>query len=369
MNQTYRVFTDGSAIGNPGPGGWGVVVLNGTRRREMSGGYPKTTVSEMELVAAMEALRSLPLGVRIDLHSDSQYLIYGMNCFISKWERDGWRNRRGGQIQHRQLWTELTQLNANRKVRWVWLKGPQRPSRSDPRRRARIPGCPNSVVAGKSRGVARSRKQPIRRRSTDMASIAEANSLFEIDMELDGLLEEIELQIESEGEPSEELVARFQQFCEARGEKVDRIGRFVRMMEAREQFCRSEAARLSDRARSAANRIERTKNMALYYLLSRDLKKIEGQQFTLRAQKNSQDSVRITDVGGDADVLSAGVEARVAGIVWEKARSLLPDELAKILESSIQETRPDNDAIKAAVAQNEVVPGAEVRTRSHLRVA
>ena len=201
-----------------------------------------------------------------------------------------------------------------------------------------------------------------------MASIAEANSLFEIDMELDGLLEEIELQIESEGEPSEELVARFQQFCEARGEKVDRIGRFVRMMEAREQFCRSEAARLSDRARSAANRIERTKNMALYYLLSRDLKKIEGQQFTLRAQKNSQDSVRITD----ESVLPMGyrrVEARVTGALWETVLSLLPEELAKTLEYSIQETRPDNDAIKAAVAQNEVVPGAEVRRGTHLRVA
>ena len=123
MNQTYRVFTDGSAIGNPGPGGWGAVVLKGTWRREMSSGYPRTTVSEMELVAAIEALRSLPLGVRVDLHSDSQYLIYGMNSFISKWERDGWRNRRGCKIQHQQLWTELTLLDAKREVRWVWLKG------------------------------------------------------------------------------------------------------------------------------------------------------------------------------------------------------------------------------------------------------
>jgi ribonuclease HI len=89
----------------------------------MSGGYPRTTVSEMELVAAIEALRSLPLGERIDLHSDSQYLIYGMSSFISKWERDGWRNRRGCQIQNRQLWIELTSLNANRDVRWIWLKG------------------------------------------------------------------------------------------------------------------------------------------------------------------------------------------------------------------------------------------------------
>ena len=69
MNQTYRVFTDGSAIGNPGPGGWGAVVINRTRHREMSGGYPRTTVSEMELVAAIKALRSLPEGVPIDLHS------------------------------------------------------------------------------------------------------------------------------------------------------------------------------------------------------------------------------------------------------------------------------------------------------------
>jgi hypothetical protein len=121
-----------------------------------------------------------------------------------------------------------------------------------------------------------------------MASIAQSNSLFEIDIELDGLLEEIQERVENEGEPSEDLVARFQQFCEAHGEKVDRIGRFVRMMEAREQFCRSEAARLNDRARAAAGKVDRTKNLVLYYLLSRDLKKIEGYQFTLRAQKNSQ---------------------------------------------------------------------------------
>jgi hypothetical protein len=201
-----------------------------------------------------------------------------------------------------------------------------------------------------------------------MASIAEANSLFEIDMELDGLLEEIQEQVESEGEPSEDLVARFQQFCEAHGEKVDRIGRFVRMMEAREQFCRSEAARLNDRARAAAGKVDRTKNLVLYYLLSRDLKKIEGRQFTLRAQKNSQDSVKITDQTAVPKCYYR-IEARVTGVIWETVVSLLPDELAKALESSILEARPDNDAIKAAVAQNEVVPGAEVRRGTHLRVA
>jgi hypothetical protein len=201
-----------------------------------------------------------------------------------------------------------------------------------------------------------------------MASIAEANSLFEIDMELDGLLEEIEGQVESEGQASEDLVARFQQFCEAHGEKVDRIGRFVRIMEAREQYCRSESARLTDRARAVAGKVERTKNMVLYYLLSRDLKKIEGHQFTLRVQKNSQDSVRITDESA-VPKSYCRIDARIDGVLWETILSLLPDELAKTLESSVQETRPDNDAIKAAVAQTEVVPGVEVRRGSHLRVA
>ena len=98
-----------------------------------------------------------------------------------------------------------------------------------------------------------------------MASIAEANSLFEIDVELDGLLGQIEGQVESEGHAAEDLVARFQQFCVAHGEKVDRIGRFVRIMEARELYCRKEATRLSDRARASAGKVDRTKNMVLHY--------------------------------------------------------------------------------------------------------
>src|SRR5271168_4897578 len=178
-----------------------------------------------------------------------------------------------------------------------------------------------------------------------MASIAETSSLLEIDMELDGLLEEIEEQVELEGQASENLVAQFQQFCEAHSEKVDRIGRFVRMMEAREQYCRSESARLTDRARAAAGKVERTKNMVLYYLLSRDLKKIEGYQFTLRAQKNGQDSVRITDEAA-VPKLYCRIDARIDGVVWETVLSLLPDELSKSLESSVQESRPDTDSIK-----------------------
>jgi len=165
-----------------------------------------------------------------------------------------------------------------------------------------------------------------------MACIAETSSLFEIDVELDGLLEEIEGQVESEGQAAESLVARFQQFCEAHGEKVDRIGRFVRIMETREQYCRSEATRLSDRARAAAGKVERTKNMVLYYLLSRDLKKIEGYQFTLRAQKNSQDSVRINDESA-VPKSYCRIDARIDGVIWETVLSLLPDESFAVVSS------------------------------------
>ena len=200
-----------------------------------------------------------------------------------------------------------------------------------------------------------------------MVSIAEVSSLFEIDMELDGLLEEIEGQVESEGQAAEDLVARFQQFCEAHGEKVDRIGRFVRIMEAREQYCRSESARLTDRARAAAGKVERTKNMVLYYLLSRDLKKIEGYQFTLRAQKNGQDSVRITDEAA-LPVVFRKIDARIGGVVWETVLSNLPDELGKMIESTVEESRPDTDTIKAAIQREEEVPGAVLRRGWHLRV-
>jgi hypothetical protein len=200
-----------------------------------------------------------------------------------------------------------------------------------------------------------------------MATIAATNSLFEIDAELDGLLDEIEEQTEREGKPSEEFVARFQHFCSAHGEKVDRIGRFLRRMEAREQFCRSEAARLGDRARAAACKVERTKNMVLHYLMSRDLRSIEGREFTLRAQKNSQESVRITD---EATLPGAfhRIDARISGVLWETVLANLPDDLARMLESAVEESRPDTDTIKAAIQREEKVPGAELRRGWHLRI-
>jgi ribonuclease HI len=89
----------------------------------MSGSHCWTTISEMEVVAAVQALRPLPGGVRIELCSDSEYLIYGMRAFVFHWQRHGWRNRRGIHLQHRELWAELIALNARLRIRWTWIKG------------------------------------------------------------------------------------------------------------------------------------------------------------------------------------------------------------------------------------------------------
>jgi ribonuclease HI len=89
----------------------------------MSGAHPWTTISEMELVAAVQALRSVEGRARIELHSDSEYLIYGMRAFVFRWQRQGWRNRRGTQLQHREQWAELIELNTSHSIRWKWIKG------------------------------------------------------------------------------------------------------------------------------------------------------------------------------------------------------------------------------------------------------
>jgi len=201
-----------------------------------------------------------------------------------------------------------------------------------------------------------------------VASIAQEYSLFEIDRELDTFLDEIEEQIENRGATSTELLERFQRFCEAHGEKADRIGRFLRMMEARVQYCRSEASRLQERARISERKATQTKYMVMYYLRSRDLKKIEGREFTLRIQKNSQDSVRFTDETL-VPMRYRTVAARLDGPLWERLIEGVPEEIKRLLVASIQEAAPSNEAIKNAVQNQIAVPGAEVYRGDHLRIA
>ena len=123
MNKQFFIFTDGSAIGNPGPAGWAAIVLHGTRRQEIAGSVPWSTVSEMELRAAVEALRLTPPGARIELRSDSELLIDGMRFLVFRWQRFGWRNSRGFELQHQELWRELLALSAPRTIRWRWIRG------------------------------------------------------------------------------------------------------------------------------------------------------------------------------------------------------------------------------------------------------
>jgi hypothetical protein len=198
--------------------------------------------------------------------------------------------------------------------------------------------------------------------------MSDGNTLFEIDRELDSMLDQIEEEAEENGTASPELLERFRQFCEAESQKVDRIGRFLTLMDSRLKYCRQQAEHFQKRARSADAKVVNTKNMVLYFLMARGLKKIEGKEFTLRMQKNSQDSVRITD---ETVVPKhyCRIDARIDGVLWETVLSMLPEELARALESSVQETMPDAEAIKVAAMRQEQVPGTEVRRGSHLRVA
>jgi Siphovirus Gp157 len=108
------------------------------------------------------------------------------------------------------------------------------------------------------------------------------------------LLDQIQDEIEEQGEASAEAMKRLQLFCESKDVKIDRIGRFLRLMETRADHRRKESARYAARAKRAQSKIERTESMVLYYLASHDPKRIENHEFTLQRNKNSQDSVVIT---------------------------------------------------------------------------
>ncbi len=123
MKNRIRVATDGSAIGNPGPGGWAAVFACDKSAWTISGSMFRTTAPEMELTAAIEALRSLPCGAQIELISDSEYLVQGMRHLAMRWSRQGWRNSRALPHPHRELWQQLLRLDRIHRVKWLWVRG------------------------------------------------------------------------------------------------------------------------------------------------------------------------------------------------------------------------------------------------------
>ncbi|SPF35732.1 ribonuclease HI, degrades RNA of DNA-RNA hybrids (modular protein) [Syntrophobacter sp. SbD1] len=120
--QPILIFTDGACQGNPGPGGWGVVIKNG-EVTELSGSDPHTTNNKMELTAAIKALQSLQVPSTVVLTTDSQYMKNGITLWIHNWKRNGWRTAAKKPVLNADLWHELDALNQQHEVDWRWVKG------------------------------------------------------------------------------------------------------------------------------------------------------------------------------------------------------------------------------------------------------
>lgn len=118
-----EVYTDGACSGNPGPGGWGVLILDHGDERRLMGGEPATTNNRMELMAAIEALRTFPEGTPLTLHTDSQYVKNGVTSWIHSWKKNGWKTASKKPVKNQDLWIELDTLSAARNVTWKWVKG------------------------------------------------------------------------------------------------------------------------------------------------------------------------------------------------------------------------------------------------------
>ena len=117
------VYTDGACSGNPGPGGWGAILISGNHRKELSGGEPHTTNNRMELLAAITALEALKKPSRVELHTNSIYLRDGISKWIHGWQRNGWKTADKKPVKNAELWQRLLQAKAPHEVDWRWVKG------------------------------------------------------------------------------------------------------------------------------------------------------------------------------------------------------------------------------------------------------
>ena len=117
------IYTDGACSGNPGPGGWSYVALEKDGRREAAGGEKLTTNNRMELIAVIEALKSVGAGRSVEIRTDSQYVKNGITAWIASWKRNGWRTASKSPVKNRELWEELDKLSTAVKPRYVWVEG------------------------------------------------------------------------------------------------------------------------------------------------------------------------------------------------------------------------------------------------------
>ena len=121
---SIKVYTDGACKGNPGPGGWGVYIKFNNEEKDLYGGNPETTNNQMEMQAALEALKYLKdEDEAIKLYTDSNYLRQGITDWIHKWKLNNWRTASKKPVANRDLWIEISDLNEKMNVEWNWVKG------------------------------------------------------------------------------------------------------------------------------------------------------------------------------------------------------------------------------------------------------
>ncbi|AFU97575.1 ribonuclease HI [Simiduia agarivorans] len=118
-----ELFTDGACKGNPGPGGWGVLMRYGQQEKALCGGEPDTTNNRMELMAAIEGLRALKEPCEVLLTTDSQYVRQGITSWLANWKKNGWKTASKQPVKNADLWRALDEQNGRHKVSWAWVKG------------------------------------------------------------------------------------------------------------------------------------------------------------------------------------------------------------------------------------------------------
>lgn len=118
-----HIYTDGSCLGNPGPGGYGAVIEYAEHRKELAAGYRLTTNNRMEMLAAIKALDALKHPCKVTLTSDSQYLKQGIESWIYNWKRNGWRTSNRKPVKNADLWQALDKAAERHTIAWEWVKG------------------------------------------------------------------------------------------------------------------------------------------------------------------------------------------------------------------------------------------------------
>ena len=122
--QKVTIYTDGACSGNPGPGGWGAILMYQEAKKEMSGGSPDTTNNIMEVTAVIEALKSLKVPCEVDLYSDSAYVVNAFNQkWIYGWMKNGWKTSNKESVKNKELWQELYELTKIHEVEFIKVKG------------------------------------------------------------------------------------------------------------------------------------------------------------------------------------------------------------------------------------------------------